>query len=237
MPVTQKQVDLLLYRWEFLRRNKKYIKDSKKVRNMCEEYGKKGEDPPRIIFEPIFKKYGLYINIDPGLKLTPRKIRLKSYEGIDLIYSERGVQFCLPFSVLKGPNQIVVPFDNNYGIRRINPFLPAKEIKKRFFLVALDLYAPDYRILNDIEEWIRWEKKKRKIRFRKQIRVNDFEKYLQIYDLREKKQSWPEIVKVVFLKQIGTNTDRQALKPLIEKARANYKACKRFIESDYRFLM
>lgn len=69
----------------------------------------------------------------------------------------------------------------------------------------------------------------------KRNRYDNYDIYLQIYDLRKKRKTWREIAKVIYPSQYTFySSSSSEIKPLTEKVKANYVACLRLIQGGYK---
>ncbi|MFX0203231.1 MAG: hypothetical protein ACFFCW_44575 [Candidatus Hodarchaeota archaeon] len=216
------------YRWEFLRRNEEYIKDWNALQRITAgQFGK--ACPPEIAS-------GNIITLDSSLPecatfckkweinepLNPNFSPVSAWE-LGIVFSAfegRG-----PIKIIDDGFDIAgIPWKKDGPIKMIkDPVLQqlfrraSRPVYKRNPKIEIDVAYSDNRIIEEFKDFLRWHRNSREpIDSSKKGKhhFDNFDMYLQVYDLRQEGKSWRDIKRILGLYSI-------------DNARNHYKsACK-----------
>jgi hypothetical protein len=235
------------YKWEFLRRNPKYRKDSDAFfREFGVWFRKHGRSYESVYWSPkVWRFYGDVI--------APREQKLcEKWQVIDLFppdwkFDQAG------FYEYSSDDHVLLP--TGYTSDEIRELweatkhrsqLPAKAVLEslpsdtsrvkldriRYYHLRLDFAQPLPLLLAQARQEITQRKRRYdrahpappKARSAKRRRLAEYERYLRIWDLRFEGKTFVEIGRVVFPKQVGN----------AQRARDNHRAAERLIAGGYK---
>jgi len=245
------QLKYVKYKWEFLRRNPKYIDDWEKLQNILEHkykdwYPPFGKIPEEYDFCKKWKiwnpfppenSYDDIIRIGRGIKVNENG----SFEDIDakttedilkgefdlkkMMYNDMFPEFLLnrPFTFIDGWDY---EHDGDFLHRHVSDHLT----KTGELTVKIDLNYSKKRLIDDFKILINgWkflyedslskpELKKRNKKYGKKFHFDNFDLYLQVYDLKQEGMSWAKIKSTLNLNSAQTGRNHhKAASELIEK--------------------
>ena len=212
------------YYWEFLRRNKNFQADLKfleielsKVLNKTfeEKFNIKRKENEslkafvkRIIWKALKESYVKDIYLSSLKQKSLIDLR-PPYLPVDYDDKQEFLNFytkkllhpicefwykwwvCYPFMYITMPEE-----QRGVGIKNVGVFWPAYRLS-----LSIDLRKPKINIMNEVERWIDFHKKEIlktiKIEMRR-IPWRLFDRYLKIWDLKQKGKNFKEIVKILY---------------------------------------
>jgi len=236
------------YRWEFLRRNKNYQKDY----DRWEQYERPTWETPKSPYPEIFKKY-LFPPLDYKLSykelLKERDKQIKKHStgnGLTTKEEERCWAYEWCSSDISGDSMVVqMCYDDLKA-----PFGIGDDLEERLDVqkysddetikISINLEYPKEIILNEVEYWIDFYNYIRKEYDKipqKRKRLKEYQKYLDVYDLKTKKKNYDQIVQTVFKKDYEKATgmgEELDLDSVITKAKRYYREAKRLVNGGYK---
>lgn len=251
------KTDFLLtrYKWEFLRRNKTYIrfyqdwekiKKRKNLNHFEEMYEGKSQ---RISLATSIKFGTVGLPMDPGINLpdweryskafmVQRKNPAQMTDNMryDIAKVVWFVGFLNTQPLIFSTNEKLIFPTGADGMPQTYFNQNRKALEGRYLTVRIDLNAPSQKILKLIGEAVRRIKENRPKR-QKRIRYELYDRYLRIYDLRESGKTYREIAGEVFPREFKefskTRRNKYDFAPLTEKVKSGFVSCKGLISGDY----
>jgi hypothetical protein len=206
------------YRWEFLRRNKNYIRECSSGKKHKSKYWQ--------------KKYQIEFPYDPSIPFSSLKPK-----SVDKFMLHADVK-PLPSVMLKhlGIDRVnSKDFDRHDVVEQLlleDPELPRNAVKLN---IVVDITRRKEIIFEEFSQIISWLHKK----VPSQTRFNEYDRYLKVYDLHKQGKNYREIAKAVYPKLCPKKTKDHVLNkydwdPIIEKVKKNLKACQALIDGGYQ---
>jgi len=246
------QLKYVKYKWEFLRRNPKYIDDWDKLQNILEHkyedwyppYGKTPEEvefckrweiwnpfPPENSYDDIVrigggvrqKENSTFEDIDAG---TVEEMLVKGGFDLKRMMCDSMFPEFLPgrtFTIMDGWDY---DHDGDFLLHRVSDHLT----NTGELTVKINLNYSKKRLADDFKTLINgwkilyenslsgYELKERKTKYQKKFHFDNFDLYLQVYDLRQEGMSWAKIKSTLDLNSVQTGRNHyNAACELIEK--------------------
>ncbi len=203
--------DIAKSRWEFLRRNKKYIED----------YYRDGSFPRSY----WIKKYGVWPPLSPDDRF-PKSF--KACQNDDVLFDEMSP--IAPIVIRDIRNTPITGEDVAMGRELTSNHLKGKDkrtLRKALTLTLLvDVTHRERLILSEFKKLISFWKKIRRTENRN--RCEAYKQYLRVYDAKERGWSWAKLAQFFYPNDAGT-TDYAK-----QKVMRDYKRCVKLINGGYR---
>ncbi len=231
MPYKETTLDEMLlaprYKWEFIRRNKKYQSD-------CKKYFKKGYMFSRKVGEHLYKNYGMGYPIHPKFSFIEHLRRVVEYHGKSPFYSEK----LRALSYIASIRQIF-PYDfpafcldplklrlELYDSSRPCPYEPSDYTVN----VKINLAKPHNEIMQELEYIIKGGRKFYKITEPEQEDMRNpwglYDEYLKIWDMKHKQGK--------FLGQIIFELDDHKTQGHADRIRKMLPAAEKMVDGGFR---
>lgn len=225
-------------KWEFLRRNKAYIKD-------YEKYA--GENNYDKWFDFFQKKYGILSPLNPKVSFfesvkESKKIRIKN-KGKRSSFAKRfaKVKYALIAEYLHywAKGAFCLDNDNHYVSHDIDGNVDTEplsdnEIKEKDAIkILIDLDAPLRRILSETQKIVKqWQERRSKVvkNSANRLRLSEYKRYIEVYDLKNQGWAWDELAEKFY----EMDVERGDINYAKRKVKRDYGRCKKIIDGDYR---
>jgi|GEM_PF-1503956 len=244
---------LFSLRWEFLRRNKRYIHDVKRCRAASRKM-RKADRQERLHEQKAWTlyfmgEYGVACPLDPKMSFLDSQIPLvktrrnslrRRTARKTLVKRPRDVLDLSDLRVLyKGaycltPDQHVVNVDADGNVN--GEPLNAEEIRQQDSIeILIDLEVPVERIIHEVGDIVaKWKEMRSKAapERKKRARLAEYNRYLSVFDLKNKGASWESIAGRLY----KSDVERDDMIYAKAKAKRDYQRCKELIEGGYQQL-
>lgn len=233
---------MIIYRWEFLRRNQNYVEDYKACINELKSIEGKQKDFAQELLRRLsnknpmqllgliqkdttyfLSKYDIFAILDP--EIDPQK------------ENEREIEWLL---VQCFHHQLAVEMLTDEYFQRTSDVEIAKT---RHLVFAIDTDANLENILYEVKNFVvAWKGHRGRVMKKKESRVRfkKYDRYLKIYELHKGGKNYREIAKRVFsddYKKLTKYSDKhEDVAPLIEKVKNNLSACQDLIDGGYKII-
>jgi hypothetical protein len=245
--------ELFALRWEFLRRNQKYIHDIKRC--LASSRSLQRADPQersdqREAWDMYFMGlYGVAFPLDPGVSFlesrvplvnTPRHSKRRRAAGNRFVRRSSDVMDLSDLRVLFKGAYCLTP-DRHveagaYGEVINSKPLTDEEIRQtKSIEVLIDLDVPTERILREVESIVSAWKRVRAgvVPARKtRARLAEYKRYLKVFDMRSGGASWERTAERLYPEDVEKGRVSYAKR----KARRDYERCESMIAEGYRQL-
>ena len=209
------------YRWEFLRRNKKYQEDyrNKEKRPLGywgRTYGLATAYDPAYAIDDLPKGIGARLFLEQDIRPL-QAITLKNFRSEPINTKDIDCDDVVNDVALEKPEIL----------EKISTLEILVDITRRKELICYEFNRLIYA----------WQKK---VPFR--IRLEKYGRYLRTFDLRRQKKTLQEIARIVYPEEYSKllkdkiRSEKYAVLPLIEKVKNNLKACQGLINGDYKII-
>jgi hypothetical protein len=247
------EYELFALRWEFLRRNRKYICDIKRC--SASSRSLRGSDPQqrseqREIWAMYFMGlYGIAFPLDPGVSFLECRVPLVKAPGDSKKRRGTRNRFVRRSSDVVDLSDLRVLFKGAYCLtpdRHVEADaygevisskpLTDEEIRQaKSIEVLIDLDVSMERILHEVKGIVsKWKKMKANLVLsgKTRARLAEYKRYLKVFDMRSDGASWERIAGRLY----KADVEKGRLSYAKRKARRDYERCESMIAEGYRQL-
>jgi hypothetical protein len=220
--LTQRELDVAYYKWEFLRRNERYIRDYERI--ACDFT--KLLPLEKIKISKYFEgEYGIYYPFNPR-----RKIGRKKTQILVSAFSLSPAH-CMT-SKYRMPSKLHHKSSSSSTLAEIlehTKQIPEEELAKLSSIdIRVNLAYTKEAMLKEVskilDEWLPLRKKHKTI-LNKRLQFKEYETYLKTYDLKKKNLTF---------NQIASKLKRTTGRGWEDRLCKNHKACCELIDGGYR---
>jgi hypothetical protein len=233
---------MLVYRWEFLRRNQEYISDYNDCISELKSIKGEQKDFAQDLLKRLLNNEIMSIS---GLIQKDLTYFMSHYDIWGVLNPAFDPQQIDQETV---NNRLISCFAHKLAVAMLTDeyFLGRSDAdiaKTRHLVLAVDADANIENIIEEVRSFVTvWKNKRSRVikKKRRRVRVEEYARYLKVYELRKERKSYREIAKKVFPKEYKSFTQysdkHEDVAPVIEKVKNNLFACQELVDGGYKII-